>query len=295
MANKDLETLLWLTPTAKDLLRSISKTLRGAVPCPAAQLASALGEADISEGLLGSASVRKAWAAELQALGGEVSDKTAPKIADALGKVLMKEVEAIKQKANAIKGKVPKQKKGEAMPGFQAVAPLQVGKQVTDAMRMDWLMWHAPGNGHSKDLVFAPSEAVVADRAALAACIPDGPVGEFAIAMHVLENLDAYIKWELSFPGSKPPTTGIQVKCPFDDKMANEVAIRRTLTAVLAPDVAMAVIGEAGGAASKLPAALQKLAADARKQAIIPLYTAPPAPKEPKGPKDAKDKKREEG
>jgi len=288
MASKDgIEVMLWLSPIAKDLLRDVSKTLRGAVPCAPAKLASALADADISEGVLGSAELRKALAAEIKSLGGEISDQTAPAIVDALGKVLSKEVDSIRKEAAATQGKLKKPKTG--MHGYSEVK--DVAKS-TQALSNDWLMWHSAANAYDAKLVSKPPDAVLAERTALAASCPHGPVGELVTALHVLENIGEYIKWEKSLSGSQSPAACIEVKCPFDDKTANEVAIRRVLTTVLAPDVAMKVIGEVAGDASKVPQALKKAAADARKQAVIPMYAAPPAPKEPK---DKKAKKGDEG
>jgi hypothetical protein len=298
MAPKDssqdgmLEALLWLTPAAKDLLRTVSKALRGAVPCPTSELANALSEADVSEGPLADQSVRNALVVELKALGCEVSDKTAPTIVDALGKVLMKDIDSIKKKASGVKSKLPKQKQGEPMAGYQALAPLQ--SPPSEALGKDWLIWHSSANAHDGKVVGAPPDVVFTDRAALAACSPKGPAGEYAVSMHVLENIADYIKWELSLEGSKAPKAGTQVLCPFDDKMVTEVAIRRTLTNVLPPDVAISVLSEAGGNTTNIPKALQKLAADARKQAVIPMYAAPPAPKEPKGAKEPKEKEQKD-
>ena len=47
-------------------------------------------------------------AAEIKtyALGGEISDKTAPAMVDALGKVLKKEIDGIKKQAATTKGKL---------------------------------------------------------------------------------------------------------------------------------------------------------------------------------------------
>merc|ERR1712216_294216 len=44
----------------------------------------------------------------------------------------------------------------------------------------------------------------------------------------------------------------------------------------------------------KVPAALKKLAANAKSQAVIPMYAAPPAPKQPKA-KEEKGKKGDAG
>jgi len=289
MASKDemLEVMLWLGPSAKDLLRDVSKTLRGAVPCAPAQLASALGDADICEGVLGSAAVRKSLAAEIKTLKGEVSDKSCAQVVEALGKVLSKETADIKQQAAAAKGKLQQPKKG--MLGYKEAVGVQ--KDRTQIVANDVVVWTRTANAWDEKLVSKLPDAVSAERVALAASCPDGPIGEFATALHVLENIAEYIKWEKSLDGSKPPAAGVEVMHPFDEKTANEVAIRRTLTTALSPDVAMAVLGEVAGDASKVPKALQKLAADAKKQAVIPLYAAPPAPKEPK---DKKAKKGED-
>merc|ERR1712080_664666 len=99
----------------------------------------------------------------------------------------------------------------------------------------------------------------------MSACCPDGPLGEFAMALHVLEKVGAYIEWELSVAGSKPPTAGIEVLCSFDDQTATEVAFRRVLSTALPPEIAMTVVEEAGCDSSEIPTALLKLAGDTRK------------------------------
>merc|ERR1719331_1688797 len=133
------------------------------------------------------------------------------------------------------------------MAGYQALAPLQ--SPPSEALGKDWLIWHSSANAYDGKVVGAPPDVVFTDRAALAACSPKGPAGEYAVSMHVLENIADYIKSELS---------------------------------------------EAGGNATNIPKALQKLAADARKQAVIPMYAAPPAPKEPKGAKEPKEKEQKD-
>jgi len=118
MASKDanLDAMLWLTPIAKDLLRDVSKTLRGVVPSQPAQLAKALGDASDLEGLLANADIKKALVKEIGSLKGEVSDKNAASLVDALGSVLAKELEAVKKKVDAGK------KKGAGVPGFKDLA-----------------------------------------------------------------------------------------------------------------------------------------------------------------------------
>jgi len=117
------------------------------------------------------------------------------------------------------------------------------------------------------------------------------------LALHVLENLDAYVAWEISMDGSKPPSTGQEVKFPFDAAAAEEVAVRRVLSAgVFPPEAAEAVAAEAanggkGPLEKRVQAALKKLEADTCSGAVFPLYVAPVEAKEAKAPKDKKAQK----
>lgn len=291
-----LAPLLWLTPTAKDLLKSTSALLAGAVPCPAAKLASALREADDSKctGLLASdASLRKELAEQIEKAGPkEISDKTVAGLVDAFGAVLEVRVKAIQAKAAPVKKALPT--KGP-MPGFkEVVALLPKGTEVGDALRKDWWISHSVGCAHSPKDLAEPAGGVVRDWLAIAACAGSGLVSDCALSLHLLDNVDAYIKWETALPASKPPAKkaadlkGVEVLFPFDAATATEVALRRVLARALTAEAATSAASSGGD----VKAVLKKMADSARAEAVIPLYTAPPAPKEPKDKKgDAKEPK----
>lgn len=285
-----LAPLLWLTPASRDLLFTVSKLLRGDVKCPAGKLAGLLREAEDSncEGLLCDSTLRSDLAKEVEKLGVEISDAAAAALVDALGRVLGSRIEEIKKAAGTLSKKLPK--KG-AMPSFKMVA--DSAGTVTEALKLDWLLWHAVGNAHDPASVPAPADAVVRERIAIAACASNLLVGQSALALHVLENMDEYIKWETCIPGSKPPGATDEVLCPFDDKVAVEVAVRRILVSTLPPETANAIMAEAAGDTKAVGAALRTLSSKAQAQAVIPMYAAPPAPKEPRAPKDKKGAKDE--
>jgi len=289
-----LAPLLWLSPSARELLQTASQLLRGGLPCPAAKLASALREADSSQcpGLLGDAQLRAAVATELESSKiVEISDKTAAELVDLLGVVLQKRFKDIKERSASIAKALPAN--GGQMPSFAAVAKLlPKGEAPSDVMRRDWLLNHAVGQAHQPQVVVEPPKALVCERFAMAACAGSGLAAESALALHVLENVDAYVAWEASLPGSQPPSGAnieLRVHTPFDKKTAAEVALRRVLAHALPMETATAVAVETSDS-SKVREVLQKLATAARAEAVIPLYAEPPAPKEAKEPREKKEK-----
>lgn len=300
-----LASLLWVSPAAQDFLKTTSQLLAGQVPSKPAALASALKGADTAacSGLLCDASIRSELAAKLE--GGcvkEVSDKEAAALVDALGSVMKEKLDKIRAAANPMASKLAN--KG-SMPGFKdVVALLPKGQAVGEALQKDWLLWHAVGHAHSPGLLPEPDSSVVHERLAIAACAGSGPVADCALALHMLENLDAYVAWESSLPGSKPPPKkpadlkGQSVLFPFDEATAKEVAVRRVLGSVLPAEAASTAALEVVGG-SNVQAVVQKLAEAVRARAVIPLYSAPPAPKEPKDKKEGKggkaDAKEEKG
>lgn len=294
-----LTTLLLTSRAAEDILGTASRLLAGAVPSPAARLASALREANASAcaGLLRDEQVRAALAASLEAgCVGEVSDREAAGLVEAVAAVLQERVEAARAAAALLASKLAS--KG-SMPGFKDVLALLPDDQSAgEALQRDWLLWHAVGHEHDPEGLPRPEAGVVCERLALAACAGGGPVAECTLALHVLENLEAYIAWEASLPGSQPPSAqplglkGQSVLFPFDAAVAREVAVRRVLGSVLPAEAATVVSSEVV-AGTDARAVLQKLAEDARARAVLPMFSAPPAPKEPKEKKESKGGKAE--
>lgn len=284
-----LKPLLWLSPSASDLLGAASKLLRGKVPCPAAHLAKLLREADSSQchGWLGESSLRADLAACLEKGAAEISDANAASLVDALCSVLEQRTDAIRKAAAPFAKKLSA--KGP-LPSYQdVVAMLPKGVEPSELLRRDWALWHSLGHMQDAAAVPAPpNREVVCERLALILGAPAGPACECALALHVLDNLEKYIAWEMSLPGSKPPSVGKQVVNPFDEKAALEVASRRVLASALSPESALAVVTEACGSTAGLQQALQRLAERERGLAHLPLYCEPvpaTAPKDPKGKK----------
>merc|ERR1719221_1704428 len=107
------------------------------------------------------------------------------------------------------------------MPGYKdVIALLPSGTQPGEALRRDWWISHAVGCAHSPKDLAEPADGVVREWIATAACAGAGPLADSALALQLLENVDAYIKWETSLPGSQPPTKhtadlkGIEVLFP---------------------------------------------------------------------------------
>jgi len=215
-------------------------------------------------------------------------------LVDAFGAALEKQVKEVKDKAAKVAKALPKKSaSGGALPKFSEVcAALPKGEEPGDALKADWVLWHASGHAHDSKAVPALAEAVLLDRLALAACAGSGPIAESALALQVLDNLDAYIAWEMSMSGSKAPTAGLCVTSPFSEAQAKEVAARRVLMNAGLPAEVAAKAAAKATTGKALAAALKELATSARSAAVLPMYTAPPAPKQPKEKADgaAKDK-----
>lgn len=283
-----LGSLLWLSPAAQDLLKTASQLLKGKVPCSGADLAAALRSAQDADcfGVVTDATLRGELAALLEKSKGEASAAAAVEM---LGTALEAKAKAAKDKAKPVAQKL------KGMPGFTDVtAALPKGQEPPELLKKDWLLWHATGCSHYKDQVPALAEAVVKDRLALAACAGEGPAAESVMSLHVLENLSAYVLWETSMSGSKPPSLGLEVKFPFDAAAAEEVAVRRALSTVLPAEAAGAIASDAAKAGKdalekRVQAALAKRESAAKSAAVFPLYAEPPKPAEPKDKKAKKD------
>eukprot|EP00928_Gymnodinium_smaydae_P018688 TRINITY_DN1711_c0_g7_i1.p1 TRINITY_DN1711_c0_g7~~TRINITY_DN1711_c0_g7_i1.p1 ORF type:complete len:685 (-),score=140.22 TRINITY_DN1711_c0_g7_i1:103-2091(-) len=284
-----LAPVVWLRPSARDLLRSTSTLLRGEVPCPAAKLAGLLEDGNAAsqcDGLLGDAGIRAAFAKKLKSKEApkDISDKNAAALVDLLAATLKEKLDDIKSKAKAISQKLPN--------GTIQFGDLQklLGEAPGSALKQDWVQWHAPGSTHDSKALPALTPAVLKERISiLAACGEEGHVSNSAIAFHVLENLETYLAWELMIPGSKPPATGQEVTAPFDKKLSQEVAIRRVLSRILPLDAANDA-ATAATDAKNLRGTLEKMTTAARTGVVIPMYCAPPAPPEPKQPKEKGEK-----
>eukprot|EP00928_Gymnodinium_smaydae_P024271 TRINITY_DN19684_c0_g5_i3.p1 TRINITY_DN19684_c0_g5~~TRINITY_DN19684_c0_g5_i3.p1 ORF type:complete len:764 (+),score=218.45 TRINITY_DN19684_c0_g5_i3:96-2387(+) len=285
-----LSPVVWLTPAAKDLLRSTSALLRGEVPCPSAKLAALLedaGAAGQCQGLLCDSGVRAALAKRLRGKDApkELSDKSAAQLVDLLSDALKEKLDGLGSKAKEIAQKLP-----NVAPKFGDLEKA-LGAPPGEALKKDWVQWHVPGSTHDAKSLPMLSPPVLKERIALlAACGSGGALTESALALHVLENIEAYLAWELMIPGSRPASQGQEVVTPFDKKLSQEVAVRRVLSRVVPLDVAGAAAIQASDG-RKLRAILEDLAAGARKEVVIPMYCAPPAPAEPKQPKEKKSDK----
>jgi len=288
-----ISSLLWLSPAARELLQTAAQQLKGAVPCPASQLAKALRGASASdcEGLFSNKEVLEALAARLEKGGEEISDAGAVRLVEAFQGVLEEQVKSIQDKAVPFAKKLP----AKGMPSYKALCELlPKGTQPSKTLLNDWMVWHACGNKYDAAACHAPADKLMKDRLALVACAGTGPAADCAIALHVIENVDAYVAWEQSFPASNPQSVSRGLLAPLDENSAEAVAIRRILSRVLPVAVATVVAAEAN-AGSDIRGVLVKLTENARKQAIIPFYVAPPAPAEKKEGKDGGAKGKDKG
>mmetsp|Transcript_59059 Transcript_59059/g.127772 ORF Transcript_59059/g.127772 Transcript_59059/m.127772 type:complete len:661 (-) Transcript_59059:91-2073(-) len=289
-----LPALLWLSPASSDLLRSTSQLLRGKVPCPAGQLAGLLRKAAVEDcsGLLRDEGIRSRLAARLDAAGKEVSDAGAASLVDDLAAVLQEDIEEIRKQAATVSKTLAKN--GAAWPSYQdAVAALPKGMEPSESLRKDWLLWHAVGGKQQAKELPPPAKEIICERIAfLASKAAAGPVADCAVALHVLENLEEYIKWESSLPANKTQTKSKAVLQPFNEKMSREACVRRILASAVSPAVATTAATAAGkGGLQKL---LQELAEKARKDAVIPLYVAPVSA-EPKAKKEKEGAQEQKG
>mmetsp|Transcript_46238 Transcript_46238/g.110004 ORF Transcript_46238/g.110004 Transcript_46238/m.110004 type:complete len:651 (+) Transcript_46238:85-2037(+) len=280
-----LAPYLWLSPTATDVLRSISQALKGASPCGLDALTGALqgGEA---EGLLSDASLCTDFVAELKASGiKEINDGAAARLVEVFGAVLTKRASAAKTAA----GKIAKGLPSGKYPTYgDIVALLPKGEKPSPALKGDWVLWHQLGNAHDAKSLPALPEAVLKERLSLAACAGSGFIATALIALHVLENVDAYVAWEKSLGASQPPPATAGVLVPFDEQTCNDVAMRRVLNSILPQETSTRVVAAAGKTGS-LTKGLKQLSDEVCKAAALPLYVAPVS-KEPKEPRQKKEK-----
>lgn len=116
---------------------------------------------------------------------------------------LTEQLASIKSSAKS-SAKVPK-----ALPStFKELAEKMKGASLGDAVKRDWVIWHAVGNAHNaKDVPLLASGVLLERLSILVECGKSGPLTDCAVALHVLDNIDAYVKWELALPGSAPPKT----------------------------------------------------------------------------------------
>lgn len=294
-----LSPLLWVSPAAQELLKSVSELLAGAVPCKPAQLATALKAADEAKltGLLKDKAVREAFAAKLEAgCVKEISDKEASGLVEALGTAVQERLNSINKAAEPLAKKM----KGD-LPTFKDVVELlPKGQEPSEALRKDWLLWHAAGANLHPEQLNKPDKKLVQQRISLAASAGGGPLADCCLALHTLENLKAYVDWESALKGSLPPPEkakdlkGQSVLFPFDAKTAKEVSARRILASILPPEAASSASAEVAGG-KDVKAVVLALAEQCKARAVIPSYVAPPAPKEPKAGKEGSKEGGKEG
>lgn len=285
-------TLLWLSTAARDLLRSISKLLRGDVPCPASRLGVLFQDGDAAsqcEGLLSDAKIRAEFAKKLSSSESpkEIADASAAGVVELFAAVLQEQLSAILTRAAVVAKDLPP--KWETMNYEELTAKLAKGTHIGEALKRDWMVWHSVGHAYDAKLVPQLPTAVLKERLSiLAACGEAGALTDFAVAKHVLEHLEQYTAWEASMPGSKPKNKAkpLGVLVAFDDNMSREVAVRRVLASAFPTEVATNAASEATGAA-EVKGVLTRLAGRLRAEAVIPLYTAPNDPKPSKAGKVA--------
>jgi len=275
-----LSSFVWLSPSvAPAVLKSSSNLLKGEVPSPSDRLASCLKASDGAscEGALKDAGLRMALAGGLKAVG-EISDGAAGALVEAFGGVLEAQVKEIRAKAAKLEKALPK----KAMPSFsEVVATLPKGEQPGQALRTDWILWQAMGHGYDAKALPALTEKVLRDRIAVAACAGEGPAADCALALQILENVDAYIAWELSIPGSHVPKKSNEVVQPFAEKQTKEAATRRVLMHAGLPAEVASQVATKAVLGMDVAQTLKELAAEAKKAAVLPMYVAPVAAKEP--------------
>eukprot|EP00927_Polykrikos_kofoidii_P042592 TRINITY_DN3660_c0_g2_i1.p1 TRINITY_DN3660_c0_g2~~TRINITY_DN3660_c0_g2_i1.p1 ORF type:complete len:658 (+),score=136.18 TRINITY_DN3660_c0_g2_i1:75-2048(+) len=279
--------LVWLSGGARDLLRSLSKILKGDLPCPASRLADLLKDASVAtecEGLLANESVREEFSKKLRTgvAPKEINDTTVAAVVELFAAVLHEKLSSIQSRAGVAAKSFPA--KWDVMNYEELTASVFKGKVVGEVFKRDWMVWHSVGHGYDSKAVPQLSASVLKERLCVAAsCDDDGALSDLALINHVLEHVEAYVAWEASIPGSMSKTAAkpLGVLVAFDESTSREVALRRVLAGVLPAEVATSVASEATSAAD-VKGVLMRLAEESRARAVIPLFTAPPAAAEAK-------------
>mmetsp|Transcript_43283 Transcript_43283/g.92637 ORF Transcript_43283/g.92637 Transcript_43283/m.92637 type:complete len:658 (-) Transcript_43283:16-1989(-) len=294
-----LSSLVWLSPDyAPALFTTTSNLLKGAVPSSGDKLSAALAAAEDAscQGITKDAEVRKLLAGGLKDVK-DVSDANIVPLGDALMAVLEKKLTAAKGEAAKLEKSLPQSSKA-TFKELSAALP-QSAQPPSEALKSDWLLWNALGNTFNDKELPLPTDKVFKERIALAACAGGGALAKCLLAVQMLENLDAYVQWEMAIPAAKAPSASVEVLCPFNGAQAKEVATRRIL---LQAGLPLDLAGKAAAKSVKgigLAHILKDLVAEAKKASVLPLYVEPPAPKAPKqkdgGEGKKKEKKDEEG
>jgi len=280
-----LTSALWLSPsTCEDALSTVSQLLGKEVPCPGKEAASKVraASAEQCQGVLKDDTVRENFAQVLETFDA-VSSSSGAALVEKLGLTLAKSIGAIKAEAKDL------QLKGGLQTYEKILAGLPKGKKAGEALKSDWLLWHTVGHQQDAKQLPAPVEAVVSERLKLAVAAGGGPLADLVLGLHVLENVEAYIKWEAALPGSKAGKDGLEVLRAFDSGLATEVAVRRVLSTGGLPPAIAAEVAAKAPKGTGIPTIIKELSAAAKAAAVLPAYVAPPAPKEKKGDKGKAD------
>lgn len=282
-----LTSLLWLSPsTSQDTLNTLSDLLKGEAHCSKSEAASRLKGATAAQckGVLCDDELRAELATLIETTGPDVSNDSVAAVVDKLGMLVAKRIGAVKVKAKTLKSSL---KLGTKMPKYaDFLAKLPKDATTGDILKTDWVLWHTVGNALMPKEVPALAESLLSDRLAIATCAGSGPVAKVALALHTLENMEAYVAWESSLAGGKAAKVGLRVCKPFAQSVAQEVSVRKTLCEGGIPPAAAATAAARASKATDIAAVLKELAAEEKAVAFIPLYMPPSEPKEPKKPKD---------
>lgn len=286
-----LSTLAWLSPAVSDFLFDISQILQGKLSCPAAELADALDHASVSgyRGWLGDPQVRSEFSMQLRKSEvAEISNANIPALVDLLVEVVQTHVNAITVKAAAFEKRLPL----DGFPDYNGVAALLSEGEVTKKLKLDSVLFMPVAFAQFPACTSVPNH-LYRSRLAVVACAGDGLVGDVALALHVLENVDAYAAWYLS-QAQAAVVGSVQVKKVFSEPTAQEVALRQALSCILAPGIAATLSQEIthdGGSAG----VMKKLAGEVRSKIVIPMYIAPIGERNQENKKNAKGQSSTDG
>lgn len=287
-----LSASFWLSSAPTELLRTCSQLLKGNLPAPAKTLADLLKKADATacEGLMQSVAVRTALASKLK---NEITESSAQELGHVLQLVIQDEIDSVKKAAAPLAESLG----AEKIPTFKdAASSLLKDKAAPDILKRDVLLWNVVYAAHESKMKQPPQE-LIAERLAIAAS-STGDCGAFALAVHILDNLEKYFEWEASLPCNQSlakdkTQTSLD---EFKKEQITEVVVRQVLCGALpslvAANVASAAMKSSKGnlkdIAKKVREMLTAQAAEASAAAVLPRYAAPPEKKEGKGKKQAK-------
>lgn len=207
---------------------------------------------------------------------GALCDATAPQLLDVFAEVLRLRVASLPRSApGGLQARhVPLRELVSGTPGPVDGPGARPGMELpmADALRRDWVLWHALA---SRGSCAALPEAVLQERVAIALSGANGAcTAEVAIGAHTLEHLAQYIAWEASMADEASRSGSLRhgPSRPFTAEERSEVAARRVLAGVV-PEVVAALAARRICAGEEPQAVLADMASAARRDAKIPSYT----------------------